>query len=100
MLVSERRAVQGLVRAEIIRLLEQALSTNDEVLRGEAFLHALELSRSFRVRIPRRYGLMFCKKCLTPYRLEGAVRVRRGRAGLTVVVTCRACGAVRRIPLK
>lgn len=91
-----------MVRAEIIRLLELALSTSDEVLKREAVSHAFELSKGFRVRIPRKYSLLICRKCLTPYRFEGVsrVRVRRGRGGKAVVVSCGVCGSVRRIPFR
>ncbi|MEM0481300.1 MAG: ribonuclease P [Nitrososphaerota archaeon] len=96
-----RRGVRGAAVGEVLRLLEIALSTADEALRREAMAHAVELSRSFRVRIPRRLSLLICRKCMTPYRFDvSRVRVRRGRAGLTVTVTCGSCGAVRRIPLK
>lgn len=85
-----------------MRLLEIALRSSDEVLRREAMRHAVELSRSFRIKFPHEASLLICRKCMTPYRFESAsrIRVRRGRAGLTVVLTCGACGSVRRIPVR
>lgn len=99
--VTLRQRVRSIAVGEVLRLLELALSTNDEELRSEAMAHAVRLSRSFRVKIPRRLSLLICRKCMTPYRFDASrVRVRRGRAGLTVLVKCGSCGAVRRIPVK
>lgn len=99
--MSAREKARGAARAEVLRLLELASSTGVEALRRAAVAHAVELARGFRVRIPRSYGLVFCRRCLAPYSFTAGsrVRVRRGRAGRTVVVTCGVCGAVRRIPV-
>jgi len=93
--------VRGAAVDEVLRLIELALTTDDDVLKREALAQAVEMSRSFRVRIPRRLSLMICRKCMTVYRFDGSrVRVRRGRAGLMIVLTCGNCGSVRRIPVK
>ncbi len=99
--MSVRERARGAARAEVFRLLELASSTEVEELRRAAVVHAVELARGFRIRIPRSYGLVFCRRCLSPYSFVAGsrVRVRRGRAGRTVVVTCGGCGAVRRIPV-
>lgn len=87
--------------AEVLRLLELASQIGPEELRRASVRHAVELAKGFRIRIPRIRGLVFCRRCLAPYSFSAGsrVRVRRGRAGRTVVITCGNCGAVRRIPV-
>lgn len=97
-----RRELREAALREILRLLEIAARESDTVLKKEAMSHAVELSRSLRIKIPRDVGLLFCRRCLTPYSIKelSRVRVRRGRAGLVLVVTCGICGSVRRLPLR
>jgi len=58
---------------------------------------AKKIAMRYRIRIPRELKIIYCKKCLYPYR-DGKfrVRVRKGR----VIITCLNCGYERRIPIK
>lgn len=50
---------------------------------------SIGLAKGLWIRIPRIRGLVFCRRCLAPYSISAGsrVRVRRDRAGRTVVVT-------------
>ncbi len=89
------------VAKEIDRLFNLALSSEDEQLKRSAIRHAVALSRSVRVRIPKKYSLLICRKCfsLLSSPKSARIRVRRNRNWL-IVIRCLTCGAVKRIPLK
>ncbi len=93
--------LRAVVRREVVRLMELALSTEDEVLREAAVRHAVTLCRRTRTRMPRPYARLICRRCLSLYRFsEGSrFRVRAGR-GKRVVVTCGKCGAGNRVPIE
>ena len=97
----ERERLRAIVRREVVRLMELALNTDDEVLRDAAVRHAVILCRRTRTRMPRAYAKLICRRCLSLYRFsEGSrFRVRSGR-GKRVVVTCGRCGALNRIPVE
>ncbi len=96
-----RERLKAVVRREVVRLMELAVSTDDEVLRGAAVRHAVVLCRRTRTRMPRAYAELICRRCLSLYRFsEGSrFRVRSGR-GKRVVVTCGRCGSLNRIPVE
>ncbi len=89
------------VAKEIDRLLNLALSSEDEQLKRSATKHAVMLSRSVRLRIPRKYSLFICRKCfsLLSSSKSARIRVKKNRNWL-MVIRCLTCGAVKRIPLK
>jgi RNase P subunit RPR2 len=89
------------VAKEIDRLFNLALSSDDEQLKRSAIRHAVMLSRSTRVRIPKKYSLFICRKCfsLLSSPKSARIRVRKNRNWL-IVIRCLTCGAVKRIPLK
>jgi RNase P subunit RPR2 len=97
----ERDRLRAIVRREVVRLMELALSTDDEVLRDAAVRHAVILCGRTRTRMPRAYAKLICRRCLSLYRFSGGsrFRVRSGR-GKRVVVTCGRCGALNRIPVE
>lgn len=59
----------------------------------------LRICRKARIRLPTRYKRLICRKCGTPFYIPGSFRVRvRDRRSTHVVITCRICGYVKRIP--
>jgi RNase P subunit RPR2 len=89
------------VAKEIDRLFKLALSSEDELLKRSAIRHAVALSRSVRVRMPKKYSLFICRKCLSLLSSPNSARIRvRKNRNWQIVVRCFTCGAVKRIPLK
>lgn len=59
---------------------------------------ARRIGMRYNVRTPAEFKRRFCKECLT-YLLPGVnARVRVGRGRL--VVTCKGCGAIQRLPYR
>jgi len=89
------------IAREIDRLLNLALRTEDDQLKRSAVKHAVMLSRSVRLKIPRKYSLFICRKCfsLLSTSKNARIRVRRNRNRL-IVIKCLSCGASKRIPIK
>ncbi|MEM1578426.1 MAG: ribonuclease P protein component 4 [Archaeoglobaceae archaeon] len=77
-------------RAEKFKLIDYELSRRYIEL-------AKRIAMRYRVRIPRKYRIYFCKKCLYPYR-GGKFRVRINKSA--VIVTCLNCSYVRRFQLR
>ncbi|MEM1583973.1 MAG: ribonuclease P [Nitrososphaerota archaeon] len=67
----------------------------------EAALLAMRIAQKARVRMPRKYKRMFCKKCgtlfWTPYSFTVRIRDRRSTH---IVIKCLKCGYIKRIPVK
>jgi len=58
---------------------------------------AKKISMKYRVRIPKHLKMIFCKKCLYPYKSDKMrVRIKKSR----VIITCLNCGYERRIPIR
>ncbi|MFN3384807.1 MAG: ribonuclease P protein component 4 [Archaeoglobaceae archaeon] len=58
---------------------------------------AKKISMKYRVRVPKKYKMLFCRKCLYPYRSDRfKVRIHKS----SVIVTCLNCGKLRRYQLK
>jgi len=61
---------------------------------------ARDISTRTRARMPREFKLLFCRRCGNPLLSPEAVAVRmRGGRQKHLVMTCRRCGWVRRIPV-
>jgi RNase P subunit RPR2 len=89
------------VAKEIDRLFNLALSSEDELLKRSAIRHAVALSRSVRVKIPKKYSLFICRKCLSLLSSSKSARIRvRKNRNWQMVIRCLTCGSVKRIPLK
>lgn len=58
---------------------------------------AKKISMKYRVRIPRKYKMLFCRKCLYPFRSD-RFRVRVHKSA--VIVTCLNCSKVKRFQLR
>ncbi len=58
---------------------------------------ARKISMKYRIKLPKKFKLKFCKKCLYPYK-DGRFRVRISKS--RVVITCLNCGHLRRIPIR
>ncbi len=92
---TERRIAKQRVRY-LIRRAEKYKNIDYELARRYVEL-AKKIAMRYRVRIERKLKLLYCKKCLYPYK-DGRfrVRIRKGRT----IITCLNCGYVRRFPLK
>lgn len=88
------------VLKEIRRLMQIALSTEDEVLMDSAVRHSLALAEKVNVRIPREYSIFICRKCRKVLRLSTGARIRtRGGRGRKIVIRCASCRRFKRIPI-
>ncbi len=58
---------------------------------------AKRISERYRIKISKENRMIFCKKCLYPYRSDKyRVRVNKSRA----IITCLNCGEERRVPIR
>ncbi len=99
MLKREREKERQIAMERIIYLIERAQRFKDidyELARRYIEL-ARNISMKYRVRIPKKYKLLFCKKCLYPYRSD-RFRVRIHKS--SVIITCLNCSNVRRFQLR
>lgn len=94
------RVDKKLVSREIDRLFRIAFSTRDVQLKKSAVKQAILLSRSTRVKLPRKYSLFICRKCLSLLSSSDAARIRiRKNRNWLIVIKCLSCGTIKRIPL-
>jgi ribonuclease P protein subunit RPR2 len=93
------------VESEIARLLRAAETLARAGRREESRLivaQALELSKSTRVRVPRRLKRWICRNCKAPLipGVNASVRLRSQGGMSYVVVRCLWCGWIHRRPYK
>ncbi len=91
----ERRIAKERIRI-LFEVMEKMKHEDYELARRYVEL-ARRIAMKYRLKLPKRYKILFCKKCLYPY-VEGKfrVRVRKSR----VIITCLNCGFERRIPIR
>ena len=98
MLKREKRLERKIAKERIRILFEmmERMKDEDYDLARRYVELARRIAMKYRLKLPKRYKLLFCKKCLYPYK-EGKfrVRVRKSR----VIITCLNCGYERRIPI-
>ncbi|TDA28410.1 MAG: ribonuclease P [Archaeoglobi archaeon] len=99
MLKREREKEKQIAMERIIYLIERAqkFKNIDYELARRYIELARNISMKYRVRIPKKYKLLFCKKCLYPYRSD-RFRVRIHKS--SVIITCLNCSNVRRFQLR
>ncbi|MCC6027017.1 MAG: ribonuclease P [Archaeoglobus sp.] len=99
MLKREREKERQIAMERIIYLIERAqkFKNIDYELARRYIELARNISMKYRVRIPKKYKLLFCKKCLYPYRSD-RFRVRIHKS--SVIITCLNCSNVRRFQLR
>ena len=96
-LKKERRSIAK----ERVRILfnesEKAIVLGERGLSNRYGTLAHQISRKYKVRLPRGVQVIYCKKCGSYAGGSGSrVRVRSG----TLVRTCLACGEIYRHPLR
>ncbi|NHW89042.1 MAG: ribonuclease P [Archaeoglobales archaeon] len=99
MLKREREKERQIAMERIIYLIERAqkFKNIDYELARRYIELARNISMKYRIRIPKKYKLLFCKKCLYPYRSD-RFRVRIHKS--SVIITCLNCSNVRRFQLR
>jgi len=93
--------VRRIAYDRITRLMEFAKRHAAErpELAREAGRLILRICRKARIRLPAAYKRLICRKCGMLFYVPGSFRVRvRSRRSTHVVITCAACGHVKRIP--
>ncbi|MCX8172725.1 MAG: ribonuclease P [Archaeoglobaceae archaeon] len=99
MLKREKRKEKEIALDRIVYLLERAEKFKN--VDYELSRRYVELSRKiamkYRVRIPRKFRIQFCKKCLYPYK-AGRFRVRVNKSA--IIITCLNCMHIRRFQLR
>ncbi|MDK2795870.1 MAG: ribonuclease protein subunit [Archaeoglobaceae archaeon] len=99
MLKREKEKERRLALERAVYLIEKAekFKNIDYELARRYVELSKKIAMKYRVRIPKRYKLYFCKKCLYPYK-AGKFRVRINKSA--VIVTCLNCMHVRRFQLR
>ncbi|MFO7967510.1 MAG: ribonuclease P [Archaeoglobaceae archaeon] len=70
---------------------------NDYKLARNYVSLAKRTAERYRIKISKEHKLVFCKKCLYPYRSDKfRVRVNKSRA----IITCLNCGKKKRVPIR
>lgn len=99
MIKRDKKKESRIARERVMYLIKRAENwkNKDYDLSRRYIELAKKIAMRYRIRIPRELKIIYCKKCLYPYR-DGKfrVRVRKGR----VIITCLNCGYERRIPIK
>lgn len=84
--------------SQLFELAERE-ALRDRMNRADRYVEiARKIGMKYRVRIPKKYKLLFCKNCYR-FLLPGVnarIRVSRGR----LIIYCSRCGSYRRISLK
>lgn len=66
----------------------------------KAILLAMRIAQKARVRIPKKYKRMFCRKCGTSFWTPNSFTIRvRDRRSTHIVIKCMRCGYIKRIPV-
>ncbi|MDI9642878.1 MAG: ribonuclease P protein component 4 [Archaeoglobales archaeon] len=98
MLKREKEREREIAMERIVYLIERAekfKNVDYELARRYVEL-ATRIAMKYRVRIPKKFKLYFCKKCLYPYKAERfRVRIYKSK----VVITCLNCMYIRRFQL-
>jgi len=67
----------------------------------QAVLLAMRIAQKARLRIPRRYRLMYCRKCGTPIWSPNTFTIRiRSRRSTHITIRCNNCGYIKRMLVK
>jgi len=91
----ERRIARERIRI-LFSMMEKMKDEDYDLARRYVEL-AKKIAMKYRVKIPKRFKMLFCKKCLYPYKAGlFRVRIRKSR----VIITCLNCGYERRIPIR
>lgn len=96
------RELKKIALERIDRLMDFAKRHSAErpEIAKEAILLAMRIAQKARVRIPRKYKRMFCRKCGTPFWTPNSFTVRiRDRRSTHIVIKCLKCGYIKRIPV-
>jgi len=97
----EKRLYKTIAKQRISELFELAEkeALRNRMDRADRYVEiARKIGMKYRVRIPKKYKLLFCKKCYR-FLLPGVnARIRTGRGKL--IIYCYRCGSYKRIPLK
>ncbi len=91
----EKRIAKERIRI-LFEMMERMKHEDYELARRYVEL-ARRIAMKYRLKLPKRYKILFCKKCMYPY-VEGKFRVRIRKS--RVIITCLNCGFERRIPIK
>ncbi|MCS7129991.1 MAG: ribonuclease P [Archaeoglobaceae archaeon] len=99
MLKREKEREREIAKERIVYLIERAekFKNVDYELSRRYVELARKIAMKYRVRIPKKLKLYFCKKCLYPYK-SGRFRVRINKS--TVIITCLNCMHIRRFQLR
>ena len=95
------RMLKAIAEERIRRLFEfaKAYAESNPEAAENAVAIARRIAQRARVRIPKKYRLMFCKKCGNLFLKPGSFTVRvRPRRSTHVVLRCLRCGWTKRYP--
>lgn len=95
-----KTAERKIAAERIERLFESAYSVYDKdpSISGRYVILARRIAMKYRVKIPDRYRLSYCRKCLSFFSPGKNTRTRINNGKVTV--TCMNCGYTRRYPIK
>jgi len=87
-----------IARRRIEKLIKLAFSERRKDLARRYIQLSKKIAMRLRVKIPKRFKLFICKKCLVPL-IPGRNAIFRVEKGVLKII-CKECGHVRRIPYK
>lgn len=99
-MIKRRKNVEKNIAHERIEILIKRARDymyNDYKLARRYVSLAKRIAERYRIKIPKEHKLIFCKKCLYPYRSDRfRVRVNKSR----VIITCLNCGEEKKVPIR
>lgn len=95
-----KTAERKIASERIERLFESAekMQAVDPSLSRRYILLSRKIAMKYRIKIPKKYRLAYCRKCFSLYSSGNNARTRINRG--KVSVTCLNCGNIRRYPIK
>jgi len=97
-ILREKRLEKKIATERIEYLLKRSheIKNEDYELAKRYIILVTKIAKKYRIRLKKR-KILFCKKCLYPYRSDRMrVRIRKSR----VIITCLNCGYEKRVPIK
>ncbi|MCL5731131.1 MAG: ribonuclease P [Candidatus Thermoplasmatota archaeon] len=94
--VRDKELAMRIARDRIMGLYSLSCSTDRADL-ARRYLEIMQrISERMDITLPREIKRMYCKKCFSPHSRESTIRLKNG----IIIIECRHCGAVRRIPYR
>lgn len=88
--------VREIALERIHGLYKLSNSTDNKDLARRYIEIMVRISKRMDITLSREIKRTYCKKCFSPYSRDSTIRLKNG----LVVIQCRSCGTIRRIPYR